>query len=515
MHQFSIIKIVICFFTTLLISACSSLPREYQRIETFVLSDTANTQLGKLSHQYMSGVQDTSAYYPLNNGYDAFLSRIAIIEMAERTIDVQYYLFENDLIGQVMLDRLLAAADRGVRIRLLVDDLSISKDDRFIALANNHENMEIRLFNPVVSRGPLRFMQLIGDFSRINRRMHNKALIVDNKIAVTGGRNIGETYYKASATEFIDLDIMQIGKSIPAISRVFDQYWNSPVSFPAEVIINRTIKHDDFVEFRKALQTSYHTEKAKHYREGLKSAPLIRNLKNGSMQWLYGNSKVHSDAPIKVWKPVTEVSIHLTEDIIPFIESAKSELIVFSPYFIPGKEGLSLFRRLREKGVEITVVTNSLASTDVSAVHAGYKRYRKDLLRAGIRLLEVKPTAFDSSKSFTGSKASSLHAKTYIVDRKAMFVGSFNFDPRSARLNTEFGIIYHSAPLVKTAISYLENLTYDYFWELKLIDNDILWFDSLEGIEHNEPVATKDPEAGFFTRIGVAILSVLPIERYL
>ena len=494
-------------------TGCAGLPSDYHRIESRAFQNTETTKLGREIQKDIQNRAGHSGFYPLVDGHDALLARLALIDQAEVSIDAQYYLFHSDLVGSLFMHHLLMAADRGVRIRLLIDDLASAKADKSIAIANSHPNMEIRLFNPVIARGLWRPVQFLTDFSRINRRMHNKAFIVDNQVAIIGGRNIGDEYYKASAVEFSDLDVIQVGAVVPDISGVFDQFWNSTISFPAEAIVNNRISKDDLGSFKHQLKLETSSDSAQVYGSHLKSAPIIEKLEKGELELFWGDAQVYADQPEKLLLPLSDKNTHLTPQLKPLIESAKTEFVMFSPYFVPGNDGVAFLQRLVDRGVSVTVVTNSLASTDVAIVHAGYSRYREKLLKAGVRLIEMKPIQKRPGRSLSGSKRASLHAKTYIVDRHLMFVGSLNLDPRSVLLNTELGVVYDSKALAEMLLSELSSeRKREGVWELKLTDRGIEWFNC-----HRlcVPVATRDPDTSFLTRLGIAIMSVLPIEQQL
>ncbi|MGI9274167.1 MAG: phospholipase D-like domain-containing protein [Endozoicomonas sp.] len=494
-----------------LLSSCTSLPESYPRNVTRAYTETEATGIGQHIEEATGLDPDLSAFLPLADGLDAMVARLALIDAAQKSIDVQYYLFHGDMTGSLFLQRLVMAADRGVRVRLLVDDLSAASNDKTIAVANSHPNIKIRLFNPVVSRGFLRPLRMVTDFSRINRRMHNKSFIVDNQIAIIGGRNIGDEYYRASAVEFADLDMLQIGASVPELSDVFDDYWNFEMSFPAEVIVSPgKVKDDDLLRLRGKLQKNLESAEAQRYLQRLRSAPVVQELKSGGVPWFWGPATVYADRPDKILLNPKATEDHLMSQLLPWFDQARKELVILTPYFVPGKEGMKFLQTLLDRGVSVTVFTNSLASTDVSIVHAGYSRYRKELLRSGIKLVEMKPHMKERKKSLSGSSQASLHAKTYIVDRRMLFVGSLNLDPRSIVLNTEVGVVYHSQELVQSLMSSARESSDHYYWVLGLGDRGIEWRD-----DEGEIQSRVDPETSWLLRLGISLMSFLPIESQL
>ena len=493
------------------LSGCASLPESYPRNITRAYTETEATGIGRHIEQVTELDPTLSAFLPLADGLDAMVVRLALIDAAQKSLDIQYYLFHGDMTGSLFLQRLIMAADRGVRVRLLVDDLAAASNDRVIAIVNNHPNIKIRLFNPVVSRGILRPLRMVTDFSRINRRMHNKSFIVDNQMAIIGGRNIGDEYYRASAVEFADLDMLQIGASVPELSDVFDEYWNFDMSFPAEVIVSSgKVKSDDLQRLRGKLQKNTESAEAQRYLQRLKSAPIVQELKSGGVPWFWGPAAVYADRPEKILLNSGASEDHMMSQLLPWFEQASSELIILTPYFVPGKEGLKFLQGLLDRGVAVTIFTNSLASTDVPIVHAGYSRYRKELLRAGVKLIEMKPHMRERKKSLGGSSQASLHAKTYIIDRRMLFVGSLNLDPRSIVLNTEVGVVYHSEDLVESLMNSAKESSDHYYWVLGLGDRGLEWKD-----DQGQVKSRVDPETSWLLRVGIRLMSVLPIESQL
>lgn len=507
-------KALLVWLLSVFLMGCASLPSDYPRQSSYALEtgSTDDSRIGQWVRTEVDSHPGVSGFYPLADGLDALVARLALIDSAEQSIDAQYYLFHDDLAGQLFLRHLLLAAQRGVRVRLLLDDLAVTSIDKALAIANQHPLFEVRLFNPVASRGIMRPLQMVAHFDRINRRMHNKSFIVDNQVAILGGRNIGNEYYRNSPVEFADLDMVQLGKVVPEISRDFDRYWNSELSYPAEVVIPRQVTSEDQVWLQESLDRAANSEAATVYLERLKKAPVIRKMAAGGIYWHWGNALVYSDATEKVLTPLSDRSTHLTPQLRPYIDGTTRELIIFTPYFVPGKEGVAFFTDLVKRGVNVVVITNSLASTDVAVVHAGYSKYREDLLAGGVRLIEVKPTVAETHLSITGSSRASLHAKTYIIDRRYLFVGSLNLDPRSALLNTEMGVVYDSPAFAEDFFAVVRKLDAGKVWELRLKDNRVQWFDCSTRCV---AVSSTDPGSSIFTRTGIFLLSLLPIEQQL
>lgn len=474
-------------------------------------TDTANVA----AHQHITKLNTETRYptdlYVLSNAKDAFAARIALIDHASRSIDAQYYIWRNDVSGTILLQKLYAAAQRGVRIRLLLDDNNTKGMDNILAALNAHPNIEIRLFNPFLYR-KWRFIGYLTDFARLNRRMHNKSLTADNRASIVGGRNIGDEYFDIDTnTAFADMDVLVSGKIVPRISQEFDRYWQSKSAYPLESIIK--IKPEDNSLGKQQLAANHYIEPAyANYQIRLAHAPLNQALAQGYLPYIHAQTQLISDDPAKALEK--KVKIDIGEALSNALQKPKYELFLVSPYFVPTKSGTQAFAQLAKSGVNITVLTNSLRATDVAAVHSGYARYRKPLLHSNIALYEFKAdnkflTAKD--KGLTGSSASSLHAKTFVVDKKRIFIGSFNLDPRSAKLNTEMGLVIYHAPLAKQMHDTLHNFTQLTAYHVTLDkQNHLQWYNPDTGqISHTEP------EAGFWKRLSSQILSHLPIERLL
>ena len=505
--------LLVAMTALLMNGGCTNLPKNVQRTESRAFTTTETTLIGAHIRETLQSHPETeTGFYPLSYGLDAMATRLALINGAQKSIDVQYYLYHNDLVGQLFTKRLLYAADRGVRVRMLLDDLGASDKDHMLSVLNQHPNIEVRLFNPVTTRGPLRNLNLVTDFSRINRRMHNKSFIVDNQIAIIGGRNIGDEYYDASAVEFADLDMVQIGAAVPDISLDFDEYWNSDHSYPAETIIkNRYVSNEMYASLMRKLEKAVQAPEGQQYFERLHSAPIMQELAEGDLQWFWGQASVYADAPDKIERADMDSSAHLTPRLEPYFLKAQKEVIMVSAYFVPGKEGMAFIRSLVERGVRVTVVTNSLASTDVGIVHAGYRQYRPELLELGVRLIEMKPRVKEKKHLISGSGGrASLHAKTYIIDGDIVFVGSLNLDQRSIRLNTENGVIYHSPELATYMKEEMLGADHKLYWVLRKNGHTIEWVNGQGKVD-----GTTDPETSWLLRTGIRLLSVFPIESQL
>jgi cardiolipin synthase C len=504
-------------------SGCGSLPKQPERRESHAILDTAQTRLGISVAPYIAQHPGMSGFHPLDRGTDAFVARVALVRAAERTLDVQYYAFHADSIGAALMNELLIAADRGVRVRLLLDDLHTSGSDDVLAAINSHPNVEVRLFNPFVHRGA-RWLDFLGDFSRVNRRMHNKSITADSLVSVVGGRNIGNEYFAApTEVEFSDFDVIAFGPVAADVSVEFDEYWNSDVVYPlASLHVGSDAAKPSLPEVRRKLEN--HLEKLRDtpYARGLQANDLARSLEQKDLSVFWGQARLISDRPDKVTLPRDDPSTHAMPKLRAVLEQSQRELILVSPYFVPGKAGMDWLQAMSARGIHIIILTNSFAATDVSSVHSAYGPYRKHLLHLGIDLYELKPSNVHKldpkSEEHSSKKAkSSLHAKTYMADSRILFVGSMNLDPRSASLNTEMGFVIDSESLSsEVRAKFMERLPENAFRvELDTsVDKNgrLVWVTQQDGRE----VRTEaEPGMGSFDNFMMSLQRLLPIEDQL
>ena len=429
------------FFTVIILAAlwfgggCASLPENTNRPESFVYPDTSDTYLGRELANDIAAHPGKSGFVPLSSGLDAFVARAVLAHLAEKSIDAQYYLFHNDLTGHLFLDQLIKAADRGVRVRLLVDDMDLAGRDFGAAMLDSHPNMEIRLFNPF-SRETSRLSQFVTRLGSVTRRMHNKSFTVDNQVTILGGRNIGDEYFEAQPDlAFADLDVMAIGPVVARVSGSFDKYWNSQLAYPATTLSKQqptpTETEESLEEFNAFIADQINSP----YMQALRNSDLANRLREDRLEFYWGNAKVVYDQPEKILHKKDKTEYHLAPQLEPYFDGVKKELLLFSPYFVPGKEGTAFLTELAGKGVRVRILTNSLSSTDVGIVHSGYMKYREALLRGGVELYELNKKLTreqrKKKKGQEGASKASLHTKSFVFDRKDVFIGSLNLDPRA------------------------------------------------------------------------------------
>lgn len=508
----------------LLAGGCTSLPENVERPVSRALTDTDHTRVGRATKALTRGQPpDESGFHPLTSGLDAFVARAALADAAERSIDAQYYLLHNDLTGKLFADRLIKAADRGVRVRLLLDDMDLGGRGLGAAILDSHPNMEVRLFNPF-SRRSNRALQLLTRFGSVTRRMHNKSFTVDNRAAILGGRNIGDEYFDADPRlAFKDLDVLLVGPVVSEVSDSFDGYWNSELSYPATALLERVPTEEEKREALRTLDAYVADAMDSDYLRALRDSDLANAMRSGTVRFLWGNAHVVQDEPEKIITARSRTDYHLVPQLAPYFRKIRDELLIFSPYFVPGKAGTAFLSGLSRRGVRVRVVTNSLASTDVPVVHSGYAKYRKGLLRAGVALYEIKagPDEIEKQKrrrrGLSGSSNASLHTKAFIFDRDHVFIGSLNADPRSVHENTEIGVVLDSPELANLFARGVEEAIDRLAYRLELEADDdgterITWHEAGEGAAG---VRHTDPDTGFMQRLGVSLMGLLPVESQL
>jgi putative cardiolipin synthase len=470
-------------------------------------------------HAEAAAHPDKSGIHPLEIPQDAFAARVVLMRAAERSLDLQYYIWHGDTTGYLLMEEVWNAAERGVRVRLLLDDNGIAGLDSVIAALDSHANIEVRLFNPFVNRS-FKALGYVTDFSRLNRRMHNKSLTADTQATVMGGRNVGDEYFGAGQhMVFADLDVLAVGPIASQVAAAFDAYWNSASAYPAQSIVGKA--RQDAVPALKAKFAEVRASKeAAEYAEAVRATRLVEQLlaRNLTLEWV-PVSLVY-DEPTKALGTASDAEL-LFSRLGQATGRAQREIDLISPYFVPGELGTKALAGFPQRGIRLRILTNSLAATDVGAVHAGYAKRRKTLLRGGVKLYELKPDARQSAADAArkgrggggGSSSASLHAKTFSADRSRVFVGSFNLDPRSVRLNTEMGLVIESAQLADAISSGLDRMVERAAYEVRLDQNGSLEW--VERTERGEVLYRSEPKTGLFRRLGVGFMSWLPIEGML
>lgn len=501
----------------LLVAGCASIDFDYPRTPSAAALDTGGTYLGSrvsaLSAAHPPGL---SGFYPLHDGIDALSARLLLAERAERTIDTQYYLIKKDTTSLAFIEALLRAADRGVRVRLLLDDVFTKGYDAGLAGLDSHPNFEVRLFNPFYRGATGRIRSGLTDLTRVNRRMHTKTFTVDNQVTIVGGRNIADEYFGAREdAKFGDLDVVGIGEIADNVSNMFDSFWNHQTALPLPAFAR--MPGDPAAELEKLriqLAASREEIAQTRYAEAVLATALdFVDKDSGVLEW--APYKLVYDSPDKGIKSKSGPSVAITTELRKALQSANSEVIIVSPYFVPRKAGIEFLSKLRARGVSVTVVTNSLAANNQVTVHGGYAPSRVPLLREGVRIYEVRPDADIAGAEIvaaSGAKAT-LHTKSFLVDRHRVFVGSFNFDPRSANLNTESGVIIDSSELGSDFANTFNARIHTQTYELYLNeDGKLRWRGSEDG---QEVIYKKEPQSTWRQRFIAGLVKLLPVKSQL
>jgi putative cardiolipin synthase len=483
---------------------------------TLASGDTGRTRLGQAVAPELDRNPGRSGIHALPLPEGAFAARVLLAEAAEHSIDAQYYIWRGDETGLLLLEALWRAAERGVRVRLLVDDNNTAGLDGTLAALDSHPNLEVRLYNPLGCRS-VRALSYLAAPRRLNRRMHNKSFTADQHASVVGGRNVGNEYFGAGhGVVFTDLDVLAVGPVVSDVSAEFERYWTSASAAPAARLL-RPAAPDAVLRLEAHFARVRSDPAARAYLQALRETPLVEELLQGRLSLEWTEARLVCDDPRKTLDARERGDLLLLPRILELISGPARQLDLVSPYFVPTAAGTAVFAQLARSGIEVRILTNSLAATDVASVHAGYAKRRRALLRAGVRLFELAPregwTGRAASGGASGSSAASLHAKTFAVDRRRIFVGSFNFDPRSARLNTEMGLVIESATLAGRLADDFDLQVPRRAYEVELTGSgELCW---VERTGSGEQRHHAEPGAGLFRRAAVRLLSILPIESLL
>jgi putative cardiolipin synthase len=501
-------SIVVFFGMIMVLTGCQQIPYDYPREASFAKPPVEDSQISKTLESWNEEGTDhrQSGYQPLGQGIDALGARLRLIEKAEETIDLQYFLAKPDYSGHLVAGKLLEAADRGVRVRFLIDDIFTSVKDEELTVLDQHPNIEVRLFNPLV-RGFGRYASFLRDFKVANRRMHNKSFTVDNLVSIVGGRNIADEYYDIKQdVAFADFDMLCVGPICREISDSFDLYWNNELAIPLEAF-----RKDDRQVSRKVIEDETLASAMKIYSAAVNSE-VLEHLRSGQSKLVPGKAKIVADPPEKLVNPKRSGMNVLIESVREAMEAAESEILIITPYFVPGRQGVEFLLQQRERGIDVRVITNSLASTNHGYVHGGYAPRRKALLEGGVKLNEAK--ADSGISRFTGEKQSlTLHTKLVIIDRELIVVGSLNMDPRSVILNTEIGLFLES-PSIAGGISerFIKALPV-HSYELDLDERGKVRWTYSNGEEFLQ--TGTEPGASMWRRFTSSLVTILPVEEQL
>ncbi len=462
---------------------------------------------------------DLSGYHPIVTGANAFASRSILTGMAKRNIDAQYYIWHNDQAGQLMLKDLWDAAERGVIVRLLLDDFNNNAEfDQHLLRFASHPNIAVRIINPLMHR-KFQTLNFVTGLPRINRRMHNKSMIFDKQITIIGGRNIGDEYLSNDKnSQFADLDVLLIGKVVADIDNSFASYWSAPISFDIQTLA--TLDKGETTDFLQGLDKLEADEKSSSngslsiYKAAIEDSSIDTDLINKQVPFRWTDMQFLSDDVGKLTKTVP-ADTNLVHQMRTLLGSPSKKLTIISSYFVPTKDGVNTLVALAESGIEIKILTNSFDATDVTAVHSGYSQWRPNLLRAGVKIYELKSTASEEKRENKLWKArsqssTSLHAKAFAVDDYQVFIGSYNVDPRSANINTEMGVIINDDKLATQLHEALSDDLLNQAYEVKLLENDNLQWHTMEN--NKKVIYDSEPRVDISDHVWLTIMSWLPID---
>ena len=499
-------------------ASCATFTDHHNAEPSSAFDRPQDTTLGRAYAAAQAQHPGQSGFRLLNNGVSALMTRAAMADLAVRAIDVQYYIFDNDDVGRFLLERLLAAAERDVRVRILLDDHELDFADDFLARLDAHPNIEVRVFNAFPGRARWsRNLQLITHLDRLGRRMHNKIFSVDGQAAVLGGRNISNRYFEArSESNFRDVDVFASGPVVGEVSRHFDAFWNSSIVTPVAAFAKAPLP--PIAQLLDELRRGDDPQLGPHaeYRESLPE--FARRVLYGASDLVWAQGSAIAEPPVRQAPGDAKPSSAIARAHAIERQRAQKEMTMEVAYFVPGERGVELLSQLVQRGVRVRILTNSLTSNDVPAVHAGYSRYREGLIRGGIELHEYRADAPRPERGAQfmslGRSTSALHAKVVVYDRRRVWIGSANFDPRSRRLNTEDGLLIDSSELAERLLATMEqDFSPDNSWRLALeADTDnapprLLWTGTIDG----KPARlSAEPGASAWHHIKVMFYSILP-----
>lgn len=525
---------VILTVSVIIMSGCSAHHTALKsEVNVSRLHTEASTSLYYMFDADIPAESPKSGFYPLPENIEAFAARVGLIENAKNSIDVQYYLFGADKTGLTLAKLLLDAANRGVKIRIILDDMLQGDKDHALEALNNHPNIAVKLFNPTNFRKSLHYLEMAFHIDTLGRRMHNKMIVADNSAAIIGGRNIQDVYFAADVHNvFVDNDVLTVGPAVNDISNEFETYWSSKVCVPVEKVVGS--RDSSTQSLHERLDAYVQSIAYSDFMNLVRQSKIGKLARSNSIPLTFGNAEVYFDLPTKVTTSEEDSGTHLSEHITPIVHSAQKSLFIVSPYFMPNKQMMQTLERLREHGVEITILTNSLATNDAIPVYSAYSKYQKPLLRLGVKLYELNPYAFhqlfkDADYRRGKIPRSALHAKSLVIDGETSIIGSANMDPRSSKLNTELVVVVQSKELARTELALFNRaIRPENAYELSLEpsppkpvvttaipqdDERVVWTTEVDG--QTVKYYDDDGGAGFWRRLASNLVYYFPIEGYL
>ncbi|PZP57262.1 MAG: phospholipase [Micavibrio aeruginosavorus] len=522
-------KSVTSLLLVMLIVGCTSISRarpdatQYPRTPSTAILQTTQTALGSHLKEAVSKNPGQSGFHIYDRGSQSLIARLALVRLAEKSVDLQYYAIAGDATSNLMMEALIRAAQRGVRVRLLVDSFTVSDMKEALLAFDGIENIQIRVFNPLMTKdqSPWAKVQTVfTDLGHANKRMHNKVLIADNQMAIMGGRNLSDEYFDADQDfEFKDIDLLTAGPITNDLSKSFDEYWNDRNSFPVSAVYETEHNEGKTSELRSKLKENWdrQAKDPKQRRQLASSLPEI--LSDPDLSLIWAKAELAADDPLKVVRPTSSNESEPLKEILSLLNGATKEFAIISAYFVPTEQGVEWLGGLEDRGVDVRVLTNSLASTDVVAVHSGYAPYRIDLLRRGVDLHEFIPVGQKKSRQRLLGRSqpprAGLHSKAYIIDKEHAIIGSFNLDPRSVQLNTEMAVVIHNKEISQQLHTMFEkSIQPDVSYQLMLdkSGDELRW----QGIEKGQKLRySHEPHAGVWRNIQNFLVTLLPVEDQL
>ncbi|UCC15114.1 MAG: phospholipase D family protein [Gammaproteobacteria bacterium] len=497
------------------LGGCATIDFDAPKEESYAPIETEATRLGRWVTEFSGERAGQSGFLLVPQPLNAMAFRLSGAGQAENTIDAMYYLINADKAGLLCINSLIEAAERGVRVRLLLDDILTGGYDRGLLALDAHPNIQIRMFNPFARRGGIsRGLNFLGDFGRLNRRMHNKAMITDNQVAIIGGRNIGDEYFAAhEVANFGDMDVLALGPVVREISSMFDLYWNHRLAVPVNLVIEPPEEpFQEIAELRARIAVVLQGVDVARYERVVDEIRERERVHHDQLSWVPYD--LVYDSPDKADKKLAAEAETMIPPLRDTIMAGEKELMIVSPYFVP-RSTMDGFQQLRDRGMSVKIITNSMAANNHLVVHSGYAPSRKPLLKMGAEIYEVRADAKVQGVEKTGVARSggTLHAKVFVVDREELFVGTFNWDPRSKNLNTEMGIILHAPELARPLAEAIMRVAPERAYRLRLDDRGkIEWVTQIDG---EEVVFKKEPDSTWWQRFKVGFYRILPIKEQL
>jgi len=498
-------------------AACASIPSDFEQVPSRTWQHPEDTRLGRFFADYAPDDPDLTGVYLLDDPRQAFRARFMSAALAEKTLDLQYYLWKGDLTGQLLLYRALEAADRGVQVRILIDDIYHAGRDEVYQVLDTHPNLQIRVFNPMGSRGVGRLPNLAYHKGTLDHRMHNKIWLVDGAVAVLGGRNIGDDYFGVDPDlNFRDLDVLAIGRAARHAGTAFDTYWNSPRAVPITVLRDDPVGADELAALRREIEASLDSLDVLPYAVPIEFDATRDQLAELAERLIWAEAEIIVDSLERFQGGSESAFVELARRLASSVEG---DVLIFTAYLIPGDDGIRMFDELTDRGVRVRLLTNSMQSNNHRAVHAHYIRHRDDLLEAGVELYELRADSaliehFEQFDDRIAESHSGLHAKAFVVDGRLSMIGSFNMDPRSRVWNSEIGLLVDSEAFAATVLEAMEReLSPENSYRVTLDeDGDPVWTGS--GPD-GEQIWEREPGSTSWERFVLRLMSWVPMESEL